>query len=145
MSDNGRENGRNDNGWSEWSNHVLSELRRVVECTELLRQGLESFKVEIARDLAKKQDLDSLREGISEQKNFHLQEISRSREDFVKKISDLDKDVSSQISQIRQEYGQEIVALKSDLSQKAAVRGALAGGIPAIVVLVIMIINEMMG
>jgi UTP:GlnB (protein PII) uridylyltransferase len=142
MSDN---NGRGENGWNEWSKHVLSELSRVVEGTELLRRGFESFKVEIARDLAKKQDLDALREGISEQKNSHLQEISKVREDFSKKISDLDKDASSQISKIRQEYGQEIVALKSDLSQKAAVRGALAGGIPAIVVLIVMLISKMMG
>ena len=37
-----------DNGWKEWSKHVLAELKRLNTCYEQMNGTIQEMKVEIA-------------------------------------------------------------------------------------------------
>lgn len=38
-----------ENGWSEWSKHVLIELERLDEGQKMLQTGINEVKIEIAK------------------------------------------------------------------------------------------------
>ena len=41
------------NGWDEWGKHVLEEQKRQGEALEKITSGLEAFKIEIVKEIAK--------------------------------------------------------------------------------------------
>ena len=79
MSDSGQ------NGWNEWSKHILSELQRLNSNYESLRTMNEEIKTELTK-------LSGLEEGIGELKAWKLRidEIASPSQ-----LEELSKDVKS--------------------------------------------------
>jgi hypothetical protein len=123
------------NNWSEWSRHVLSELERLFENNEHLRKGLEEFKVEIARDLVQKTELETLRRDIRALETKQAADLAQIRIEHRQ----IDKELRDIIAKIERDHGLEIASLKV----KAGLWGALAGAIPALAALIFFVINLM--
>tara|TARA_R110001592_G_scaffold362030_3_gene674606 strand:+ start:367 stop:690 length:324 start_codon:yes stop_codon:yes gene_type:complete len=51
----------NENGWNEWSRHVLKELERLNDNYEILRQVNEDIKSEMTRIGSLKTDINDLK------------------------------------------------------------------------------------
>jgi hypothetical protein len=43
--------GEHQNGWNEWSKHVLIELERINNNTEALREDVQDIKIENAKEI----------------------------------------------------------------------------------------------
>ena len=56
------QNDDSNNGWNEWSNHVLAELRRLNENYESLRTVNEEIKTETGKLSGMQQDINLLKE-----------------------------------------------------------------------------------
>ena len=50
-----------DNGWNEWSRHVLKELERLNDNYEILRQMNEDIKSEMTKLGSLKTDIDDIK------------------------------------------------------------------------------------
>lgn len=100
-----------ENGWNEWAKHVLRELERAADANEDLRSGLEALKIEIAKELASKN------------------EVSELKKEFIQKT---------------QEFSVKIATLQADLTAKAGLWGAVAGAIPAVVAVVLIVAAHLM-
>lgn len=133
------------NGWNEWSRHVLKELEKLTESTEVMRKELQDFKVDIAKELAKKSDVDSLRDELGRHKLERIEEVASIRADLTKQITELQSAHTSSLAGLNQRHSVEIAELKTDLKNKAGAWGAVAGMIPVVFGLMMMGLKAFMG
>lgn len=125
------------NGWNEWSKHVLYELSRLTESNENVRTDLQKFKMEITNELVKKSEMTELRGEM----NIIREEVANTRRQSAKDLSDF----AQLASNTELKNAVDLATMKTEMQSKATVRGALAGAIPAAVVLVVVIIEYMLG
>jgi predicted RNase H-like nuclease (RuvC/YqgF family) len=65
------------NGWSQWSKVVLHELERMNEGFEKLTEEFQNFKVEVAKEIASKKEVDSIREEMNRLNLEHAKDSSK--------------------------------------------------------------------
>ena len=119
-----------DNGWKDWSKHVLHELSRLKESSDHMRQSLDDFKLEISKELAKKTEVETLQKEIVDMKLDHIRELSSLRQEMMTLVAK-----EARKSEV------ETATLKTELSQRAGVWGAMAGAIPAVIALIYYLIK----
>jgi hypothetical protein len=107
-----------DNSWSEWHKHVLAELDRLTRSNEDVKNSLNDFKIYITGELVKKSEMVEFRSYVDE--------------------------VKKDVARIEKDHAVELTSLRTELNSKAGVWGALAGAIPATVVLLVIFIEYMM-
>ena len=133
------------NGWSEWSKHVLKELEMLTESSEVLRKELQDFKVDIAKELAKKSEVDSLRDDVARHKLERIEEVAAIRADLTKQITDQQGTHNASLARLNHQHSVELAELKTDLKNKAGIWGAVAGMIPVIFGLMMMGLKAFIG
>jgi hypothetical protein len=135
----------NNNSWNEWSKLVLSELDRLNKSNQELAKEIQDFKIDITAQLAKKSEVEELRNQLAVQKVETLNEAARVKEELVERINILEKGHASELARQGQETNVALAALRTDLQNKAGTWGALAGLIPVVVTLVILGIKAYIG
>jgi hypothetical protein len=132
-----------DSTWNDWSKLVISELDRLNKSNEVLAKEILDFKIDITTHLAKKTEVDELRQQLASQRIENINSVNQVKEDLVKKLNLLDREHSTTVSKLDQEHSIEITALKTDLRNKAGVWGAAAGMIPALVTVIFLAIKAL--
>lgn len=124
----------NENGWNEWAKHVLTELDRLLDANEHLREGFEAFKLEIAKELVRKIELEAVQKSVNELNNRRFEDLATVRTETRIEVQKVQDDVS----RIEKDHSRQL----TELQLKAGVWGALAGAIPAVLALVIYLLTK---
>lgn len=112
------------NGWNEWSKVVLNELERLTESNNKLANEMQEFKIEVAKEIASKKEVDLIRE-----------EITKSSLEHTKEINSVKGDLESKFSKINNYQSIQIAKLETELKIKAGVWGAV-GSLLGVVIMV---------
>lgn len=59
------------NGWNEWSKHVLHELERLHESNKGIMEEVQNLKSDINRDLATRPEVTEVKKELSETRLNH--------------------------------------------------------------------------
>ena len=127
-------NDNNGNGWNEWAKHVLTELDRLLDSNEHLRDALEAFKLEIAKELARKTELEALQRSLNEHSVKRVEDLSN----VQSAIAQAGAKAQEELSNLKQDHGKQL----AELQLKAGLWGALAGMVPGVLALVIYLLTK---
>jgi hypothetical protein len=121
------------NGWSEWSKVVLTELERLTESNQKIIDEFQKFKVEIAKDIASKSEVEHIRKELSDFKIEKVNNLNELRTVLTKEITDGKAVHSKELAELKNSHEIQITEIKSELKFKAGVWGALAGLVPVVI------------
>jgi|TARA_R110000787_G_scaffold183444_1_gene295384 chromosome segregation ATPase len=129
------------NGWNEWSKHVLKELERLTQSSEAMQKELQEFKVDITREIAKKSEVEEIKDELTSHKLARIEDLSALKENIVKTMTEIQKDHNKELADLNRNHSVSIAVLKSDLKNKAGTWGAMAGAIPASIAMLMVLVK----
>jgi len=112
------------NGWNEWSKLVLSEIEKLTESNKEIVEGFQTFKIEVAKEIASKEEVTTIRAELSDAKMAHTTSLNDAKEELKKEISDVKADHAKELSEIKNNHDVQIARLETELKLKAGVWGA---------------------
>ena len=133
MSDSHETPGTQNHGWSKWEEHVLHELERLTESNKSMMTEFHELKVQITQELARKSEVEDLRAKLTNM------QIGNSRS-----LSEVEMKMINKIGEIREKHGLESANVQAELKMKSGLYGELAGMIPVVIALTILVIQSLM-